>query len=85
MTVFDRYLAKMPGSIQFKAFGAGMVLCAALGYPVFAGGTGKQGHDYFSQERPEAVLQGEERSRKQYLKEREERREERRKAAEQQS
>ena len=77
MTVFDRWLQRIPGSIQFKAFATGVVLCGALGYPIFAAGSGegqKQGHDYFSQERPEAVIRGEEQLRKQYLQERDERR-----------
>ena len=73
----DRFISKIPGSVQFKAFAAGVVVCTALAYPVFATGSGKQGHDYFSQERPEAILRGEEQSRKQYLKERDERREQR--------
>ena len=85
MTVFDQWLAKVPGSTPLKAFGAGVLLCAALGYPIFANSQqDKQGHDYFSQERPEAVLQGQERARKQYLQEREERRAERRQAEGQQ-
>lgn len=77
-TAFDRLLAKVPGSVQFKAFAAGTAVCLALGYPIFFRGKAQpQGHDYFSQERPEAILKGEEASRKQYLKEREERREQR--------
>lgn len=77
------------GSMPFKAFVAGITLCAVLGYPIFGGGVGgkgkngdgtstktKQGHDYFSQERPEAILQAEHASRQRYLQEREQRRRE---------
>mmetsp|Transcript_13958 Transcript_13958/g.26751 ORF Transcript_13958/g.26751 Transcript_13958/m.26751 type:complete len:85 (-) Transcript_13958:188-442(-) len=77
-TGFDRLLQRVPGSMPFKAFVAGMTLCTVMAYPVFAPSNEKtkQGHDYFSQERPEAVLQAEQASRKQYLKERQQRREE---------
>jgi hypothetical protein len=82
MPGFDRFVAKLPGSVQVQAFSVGMVLCIAMGYPIFVSGQKeKQGHDYFSQERPEAILQGEESSRKKYLAEREVRREERKRAA----
>ena len=76
MTVLDQYMARIPGSMPFKAFMAGMICCTALAIPVFFSPTAesRQGHDYFSQERPEAVLAGQERARQQYLQEREVRR-----------
>lgn len=91
-TGFDRLLRRVPGSTPFKAFAAGVLLCAGLGYPIFYstngsggdGNAGKQGHDLFSQERPEAILQAEQDSRKQYLREREERREQRERQQQQQ-
>ena len=74
-TRFDRMMNRVPGSMPFKAFVTGTTMCAVLAYPVFSSST-KAGHDYFSQERPEAVLQAEDASRKQYLKERQQRRDE---------
>ena len=78
MSGFDRLIQKVPGSLQVKAFVSASLLCIALGYPIFRSTDGRQGHDYFSQERPEAILKGEEESRQKYLMEREQRREQRR-------
>ena len=58
-TGFDRLIQRIPGSMPFKAFVAGMTLCTVMAYPVFGPKSAEkktqQGHDYISQERPEAV------------------------------
>lgn len=62
----DRFINKVPGSPQVKAFAVAITVVGLLAYPVFGvSKEGRQGHDYFSQERPEAILAGEERLRKQ--------------------
>lgn len=56
----DDFVKKLPGSPRVKAFVTASVICAALAVPVFGGKEGRQGHDYMSQEKPEAVRQVEE-------------------------
>lgn len=61
----DSYLAKLPGSVPAKAAAAGFLLTAALAYPVFrVSREGRQGHDYLSSERPEAISAGQDRLRR---------------------
>jgi len=57
------------GSLQIKAVVASVAVCALLAVPVFKKDGSKsnktrQGHDYFSQERPEAIRAGEEERRR---------------------
>lgn len=60
----DDLLKKLPGSTKTKAFGLSIAICTLLAVPVFGKKDVKQGHDLFSQEKPEAVRAGEERKRK---------------------
>lgn len=80
----DRFVARLPGgSMNVKAFVTAMAICGMVGVPIFMNSDKrKQGHDLFSQERPEAIIRGQEKLREQFLKERDARREERRKAEE---
>jgi len=56
------------GSLQIRAVVASVAVCALLAVPVFKKDGSKsktrQGHDYFSQERPEAIRAGEEERRR---------------------
>ena len=65
MSRIDTFLAKMPGSTGAKAFLAALAIGAAVAYPVFRSKEGRQGHDYFSSERPEAISAGQDHMRKQ--------------------
>jgi hypothetical protein len=65
MSYIDRYLDRFPGTISQKAFVSAMVVCAAIGYPIFReDNETRPGHDYFSHEKPEAIRAGEERMRR---------------------
>lgn len=61
----DRFVSKLPGSPAVKAFVASTVVVGLLAIPVFgASKEGRQGHDYFSQEKPEVIRVGQEQQRK---------------------
>jgi hypothetical protein len=69
-TAFDRWIAQrafLGKHPALQAIAAATIVCAATGYQVFGGSERRQGHDMFSQERPEAILQAEQRSREAYL------------------
>lgn len=70
----DNLLKKIPGSPATKALGTALLLSVALAYPVFGSKEGRQGHDYFSSDRPEAVRSGEEQLRRLARQEREQNR-----------
>ena len=58
-------MKKIPGSVAVKSFVASTVIVALLAYPVFGISTEtRQGHDYLSQDKPEAIRSGEERRRR---------------------
>ena len=66
MSPIDAYLSKLPGSVAAKAFAASLAVGFAVAYPVFfVSKEGRQGHDYFSSERPEAISAAQDRARKQ--------------------
>jgi hypothetical protein len=70
MTAFDRVIAQrlfLGKTPWLQAIVGATIVCAATGYQVFGGSEKRQGHDMFSQERPEAILQAEQRSRQDYL------------------
>lgn len=70
MGVLDRQIRRfIPGKTPgIQAIVVASVLVVALAYPVFnVARDGRQGHDLFSQEKPEAIAQGQERSRQEYL------------------
>jgi hypothetical protein len=66
MTRFERLIQRFPGSTPVKAFLVSSLLIAGLGYPVFSKSpkNSRQGHDYLSSERPEAIQASQERWRK---------------------
>jgi hypothetical protein len=55
---------KTPG---IQAIVVASILVVGLAYPVFNVKDTRQGHDLFSQEKPEAIAQGQDKSRKEYL------------------
>ena len=65
----DKLINKLPGSPPVKAFLCAGLVTAALAYPVFrTKDKTKQGHDLFSQEKPEAIASGQERARREQRK-----------------
>lgn len=50
----DRLISKIPGSTPVKAFVTSIVICGVLAIPVFYDDS-RQGHSYFSSEKPEAI------------------------------
>ena len=67
----DGLLARLPGSTSVKAVVAAFALTGAFAYPVFfRSKETRQGHDYLSSERPEAVSAGQDRLRKENRKRR---------------
>jgi len=64
MSPIDTYLAKFPGSPALKAAVVSFTIVGALAYPVFRSKEGRQGHDYLSSERPEAISASQDRLRK---------------------
>jgi len=69
----DNYIRSLPGSPAMKAAVASGLIIAVISVPVFfVSKEGRQGHDYFSQEKPEAIRAGEEQQRKIRRKQREE-------------
>jgi hypothetical protein len=70
MGVLDQHIRRyIPGKTpSIQAIVVASALVVALAYPVFnVAKDGRQGHDLFSQEKPEAIAQGQEQSRKDYL------------------
>jgi hypothetical protein len=74
----DRWVQKLPGSMGTKVGVAAVLVIGALGYPIFYGASSKslaagskQGHDYLSSEKPEAIRAGQEQARKLYRQQRE--------------
>jgi hypothetical protein len=65
--IMDRFVSKIPGSPPVKAFGLSLIIAAACAYPVFGGRASetRQGHDLFSQEKPEVIASQEEQKRRQ--------------------
>jgi hypothetical protein len=64
----DRFASKIPGSTPVKALGLSVLIAAACAYPVFGGGRAsetRQGHDLFSQDKPEVIASQEEQKRRQ--------------------
>jgi len=59
-------LQKIPGGQNTKVFFGTSLLLGACAVPVFAKDT-KAGHDLFSQEKPQAVLDGERQQYKDYI------------------
>ena len=68
MTRFDGFIQRLPGSIPFKSFVAACIVCTAAAYPVFRKPPeeSRQGHDYLSSEKPEAIRSSEEQLRREY-------------------
>ena len=65
----DKLINKLPGSPPVKAFLCAGLVTAALAYPVFrTKDKTQQGHDLFSQEKPEAIASGQERARREQRK-----------------
>lgn len=64
MSRVDAWLQRLPGSIAAKSFGVALIVCAALAYPVYKSTETRQGHDYLSSEKPEAVAAGQEKLRR---------------------
>jgi hypothetical protein len=65
----DNFIKKIPGSPPAKAFVFASLITAALAYPVFrTKDKARQGHDLFSQEKPEAIASGQERARREQRK-----------------
>ena len=64
--MIDAWLQKLPGRHGIKVLVGTVALLGATAYPVFRNSESKQGHDYFSQEKPEAVTAGQDHLRKEY-------------------
>lgn len=62
----DDRLAKYPGSVATKAFLASLVVSGVVATSAYKYSTRKQGHDYFSSDKPEVIRAGQEELRKQY-------------------
>lgn len=70
MGIDDR-IARLPGgSLRMKGFIAAWSIVGVLAIPVFYNSSGRQGHDYLSSEKPEAIHAGQEELRKQYRQQR---------------
>ena len=61
----DNLLKKLPGSTAAKAFVVAATLSTICAIPVFRSKECRQGHDYFSSDKPEAIRSGEENLRRQ--------------------
>ena len=75
MSRIDNFINKrIPGSMPLKAFVASVIVCAAAAYPVFKKPPeeSRQGHDYMSSEKPEAIRASQEQLRKEYRRKRNE-------------
>ena len=64
MPYMDSIIKKIPGSVPVKSFLGALLISGALAYPVFKTKNVKQGHDLFSQDKPEAIQAGQERARR---------------------
>jgi hypothetical protein len=64
MSRFDSWVQRLPGSIAAKSFGFSVIVCAVLAYPVYKSTENRQGHDYLSSDKPEAVAAGQEKLRR---------------------
>jgi hypothetical protein len=64
MSRFDTWVQRLPGSIPVKSFGFSFIVCAILAYPVYKSTESRQGHDYLSSDKPEAVAAGQEKLRR---------------------
>mmetsp|Transcript_17042 Transcript_17042/g.24107 ORF Transcript_17042/g.24107 Transcript_17042/m.24107 type:complete len:80 (-) Transcript_17042:534-773(-) len=71
--VFQRLLNKVPGGSKAKVFVGSAMMVGACAIPVFAKNE-KRGHDLFSQERPEAIIESQEKAMKDYDKKEREKR-----------
>jgi len=64
---FDDFVKKLPGGHYTKLFVATSTILAVTAFPIFFNTKEvRQGHDYFSQEKPEAIRAGQEQLRKEY-------------------
>src|SRR3569832_2802875 len=61
----DKLIRKIPGSTATKAFVVSLTVAGLCAVPVFRTSESRQGHDLFSQDKPEVVASGQERLRKQ--------------------
>jgi hypothetical protein len=69
MSRIDDFINKrIPGSMPLKAFVAAVLVCSVVAYPVFSKPPeeSRQGHDYMSSDKPEAIRATQEQLRKQY-------------------
>jgi hypothetical protein len=69
MGIIDQQLRRLvPGKTPGRqALVIAGVLIVGLAYPVYSATDTRQGHDLFSQEKPESIAQGQEQARKEYL------------------
>ncbi|KAL7547238.1 hypothetical protein ACHAWF_010593 [Thalassiosira exigua] len=74
--MIHQLLQKIPGGPNVKVFVGTFVLLGLCAVPVFAKDT-KAGHDLFSQEKPQAIVDGESEMRKKDMERRMEEREQR--------
>lgn len=66
MIIYKKTVQRLPGGDNTKAFVGTMVLIGGCAIPVFAKDT-KAGHDLFSQEKPQAIIDSESKLRKEYM------------------
>jgi hypothetical protein len=62
----DKFVNKLPGSTPVKAFVAAVALCGLFAIPVFRSSETRQGHDYMSSEKPEAIIASQEKLRREF-------------------
>jgi hypothetical protein len=69
MSRVDEFVNKrIPGSMPLKAFLAEVLVCSVVAYPVFSKPPeeSRQGHDYMSSDKPEAIRATQEQLRREY-------------------
>jgi hypothetical protein len=68
MSRLESIVQKIPGSVPFKAFSTAILLCTVAAYPVFSKPPeqSRQGHDYLSSDKPEAIRASQEQQRREY-------------------
>ncbi|KAL7557180.1 hypothetical protein ACA910_018333 [Epithemia clementina (nom. ined.)] len=69
-SVVDQLVNRLPGSMTAKAFGTALAITILAGIPYFikdSTADRRQGHQFFSSEKPEAIIAQQEQARKQYL------------------
>lgn len=66
----DDALLKLPGGLRIKGFVVACSIVVAISIPVFYKSSGRQGHDYLSSDKPEAIHAGQEEMRRQYRQQR---------------